>query len=86
MNIPEGNSCHLSIQAENITDHEIIIKNRTRLGHLELVWSVTPLEVKEKELPKQDLKPETENQNVSTMKSDVEEQHILTTSTASIEH
>ena len=85
VNIPGGNSCHLSIQAENVIDHEIVIKNQTRLGCLELVWSVTPLQVKEKELPKQDLKLETEDQNVSTTKSDVKEQHILTTSTASID-
>ena len=84
MNIPGGNSCCLSIQAENITDHEIVIKNWTRLGRLELVRSVMPLEVKEKELPKQDLKLETKDQNVSTTKSDVEEQHILITSTASM--
>ena len=84
VNIPGGNFCHLSIQAENITDHEIVIKSWTRSGRLELVRSVTPLEVKEKELPKQDLKPETEDQNVSTMKRDVGEQHILTKSTASI--
>ena len=52
MNIPGGNFCHLSIQAENITDHEIVIKSWTRSGRLELVQSVTALEVKEKELPK----------------------------------
>ena len=32
MKIPGGNSCRLSMQAENITDHETVIKNRTRLG------------------------------------------------------
>ena len=85
VSIPGGNSCHLSIQAENITDHEIVIKNRTGLGRLELERSVTPYKLKEKELPKQDLKPEIEGQNDSIMKSDDEEHHILTTSTASID-
>ena len=33
---------------ENTTEHDIILKNRTVLGKLQLVKSVTPLEVRKK--------------------------------------
>jgi len=44
-----GASSHIRIQVKNTTDHDITLKNRTMLGKLELVKSVTPLEVKKKE-------------------------------------
>ena len=37
--------------AENTTDHPITLKNRSCIGRLELVKSVTPLEVQQKDLP-----------------------------------
>ena len=44
-----GASSRVGIQVRNITDHDIILKNRTVLGKLELIKSVTPLEVRKRE-------------------------------------
>ena len=44
-----GASSRVGIQVRNITDHDIILKNRTVLGKLELIKSVTPLEVWKRE-------------------------------------
>lgn len=44
-----GTSSHIGIQVKNTTDHDITLKKRTMLGKLELVKSVTPLEVRKRE-------------------------------------
>ena len=45
----KGSSLRLDIKVCNTTNHDICLKGRTVLGHLQLVKSVTPLEVKLKE-------------------------------------
>ena len=44
-------SSRVTVCAENTTDHPITLKNRSCNGRLELVKSVTPLEVQQKDLP-----------------------------------
>ena len=41
-----GKSIRVEIEVDNTTKHDITLKNRTVLGHLQLVQSVTPIEVK----------------------------------------
>ena len=41
-----GGSCHVSIPILNATDHDIYLPPRTSLGSLQLVSSITPLDVK----------------------------------------
>ena len=57
------------------TNHDIVLKNRTVLGKLQLVKSVTPLEVVHKELPEQkeaDLSEGTEPESILVNDSDLE--------------
>ena len=69
LNVPGGASCKVARQASNPTNHDIVLKNRTVLGKLQLVKSVTPLEVVHKELPEQNeliyLKALNQNQSQS---------------------
>ena len=44
-----GPTCRVNIRVDNPTKHDITLKGRTMLGHLQQVKSVTPLEVKLKE-------------------------------------
>ena len=44
-----GASSPVRIQVRNTTDHDITLRNRTVLGKLQLVKSVTPLEVRKRE-------------------------------------
>ena len=44
-----GSNCRVNIRADYPTKHDIYLKGRTILGHLQQVKSVTPLEVKLKE-------------------------------------
>ena len=44
-----GSSCRVHIRVDNPTKHDITLKGRTILGHLQQVKSVTPLKVKLKE-------------------------------------
>jgi len=44
-----GSTCRVNIHVDNPTKHDITLKGRTILGHLQQVKSVTPLEVKLKE-------------------------------------
>jgi len=48
VNLKGGASSHAVIQMANTTEHNIILKNRTVLGKLQLVKSVTPLEARKK--------------------------------------
>ena len=47
-NINSGFSSRVVIQVRNSTDHDILLPKRTILGRLQLVKSVTPVEVREK--------------------------------------
>ncbi|CAB3977641.1 Hypothetical predicted protein, partial [Paramuricea clavata] len=47
-NINSGFSSWVVIQVRNSTDHDILLPKRTILGRLQLVKSVTPVEVREK--------------------------------------
>ena len=51
--VKQGNSTLLYIKATSNTEHDITLFGRTMLGHLQLVRSVTPLEVKFKDTCKQ---------------------------------
>ncbi|KAL9967535.1 hypothetical protein ACROYT_G025782 [Oculina patagonica] len=44
-----GSTCRVNIRVDNPTKHDITLKGRTALGHLQQVKSVTPLGVKLKE-------------------------------------
>ena len=44
--LSSGKTPHVSIPLSNLTKHDILLKGRTMLGTLQLVKSVTPLEVK----------------------------------------
>ena len=44
-----GSTCRVNIRVDNPTKHDITLKGRTILGHLQQVKSVTPLEVNLKE-------------------------------------
>ena len=44
-----GSTCRVNIRVDNTTKHDIMLKGRTILGHLQQVKSVTPFEVKLKE-------------------------------------
>ena len=69
VNVPGGASCKVVRQTSNPTIHDIVLKSRTVLGKLQLVKSVTPLEVVHKELPEQNeliyLKALNQNQSQS---------------------
>ena len=46
-----GNSNHIKVEVRNTSNHDITLKNRTPIGRLQLVQSVTPVEVKLSETP-----------------------------------
>ena len=46
LTIPHGSSCRLQINVLNTSDHDITLYKRTTLGTLQLVKSVTPQEVR----------------------------------------
>ena len=50
--VKPGNSSQIEIEMTNITKCDILLPKQTVLGHIELVQSVTPMEVKFKEWPK----------------------------------
>lgn len=41
-----GKSCRVQVEVKNTTKHDIVLRNRTALGRLQLIQSVTPVEVK----------------------------------------
>lgn len=51
VNLQTGNSSRIAIEVINDTNHDITLKGRTILGHLELITSVTPVEVQFKQEP-----------------------------------
>ena len=50
--VKQGNSSQIEIEVTHTTKHDILLPNQTVLGRIELVQSVTPVEVKFKEWPK----------------------------------
>ena len=74
-NVPGGTSLTVEIQGSNPTNHDIVLKNCTVLGKLQLVKYVTPLEVVNKELPEQkeaDLSESTEPESTLVNDSDLD--------------
>ena len=49
LTVKKGKSSQVDIDVTNNTNHEIVLRGRTLLGRLQLVQSVTPVEVKIKE-------------------------------------
>ena len=49
LSLKPGKSSRIKLEMINATNHDIILPNRTPLGRLQLVQSVTPVEVKLKE-------------------------------------
>ena len=49
LNVKKGKSSQVDIDITKNTSHEIVLRGRTPLGRLQLVQSVTPVEVKIKE-------------------------------------
>ncbi len=41
-----GKSSRVEVEVKNTTKHDIVLRNRTVLGRLQLIQSVTPVEVK----------------------------------------
>ena len=58
--VKQGKSSQIEIEVTNSTKHDILLPNQTVLGRIELVQSVTPVEVKFKEWPKAEHKLESE--------------------------
>ena len=50
LTIPHGSSCRVKINVSNTSNHEITFNKRTVLGTLQLVKSVTPQEVRLKDV------------------------------------
>ena len=61
-----GNSNHIKVEVRNTSNHDITLKNRTPIGRLQLVQSVTPVEVKLSETPDDGPQPEA-NPGTDTM-------------------
>ena len=50
LTIPYGSACRVQINVSNTSDHDITLNKRTVLGTLQLVKSVTPQEVRRKDI------------------------------------
>ena len=48
VSVKKGQSSKISVQVSNTTHHDLVLGNRTTLGRIQLVRSVTPLEVRQK--------------------------------------
>ena len=51
LTVKGGNSCQFKLDVVNETEHDIVLGKRTCLGRLELVRSVTPMDVHFKPFP-----------------------------------
>ena len=67
--VKQVNSTSLHIKVTNNTEHDITLFGRTMLGHLQLVRSVTPLEVKFKKTPV--------NSSLTNVHSEFPEQNLV---------
>ena len=59
INFKPRTSNHIKVEVRNTTNHDITLQNRTPIGRLQLVQSMTPVEVKLSETPEDDFQPET---------------------------
>ena len=71
----KGSSLRLNVKVCNTTNHDIRLKGRTVLGHLQLVKLVTPLEVKLKENNSLNDSP-SDTENVTGYKVDEVEANV----------
>ena len=65
-NLKRGSSHQLNLEVHNVTNQDIVLPRRTPLGSLQLVKSVTPIEVVRKDLPKN----EPQNESSTKMSKD----------------
>ena len=47
--VKRGNSSRIDVHVTNTTEHDIILPGRTTLGHLQMIRSIVPVEVKRRE-------------------------------------
>ena len=64
--VKQGKSSQIEIEVTNTTKHDILLPNRTVLGRIELVQSVTPVEVKFKEWPKAQTEHKLESEPIES--------------------
>lgn len=64
LSLPRGLPRKVNIEVHNPTRHDIILGRRTPLGSLHLVQSITPLEVRRKDLPHQKSGTSTEDDDL----------------------
>lgn len=65
LSIPRGSSGKVRVRAQNTTDHDITLKRHTTLGRLQMVRSVTPLEVKREDQPETPHEPDAKHEQYS---------------------
>ena len=66
LSLPRGLPRKVNIDVHNPTRHDIILGRHTPLGSLQLVQSITPLEVKRKDLPDGESAASTEEGNMTS--------------------
>ena len=66
LSLPRGLPRKVNIEVHNPTRHDIILGLRTPLGSLQLVQSITPLEVERKDLPDGESAASTEEGNMTS--------------------
>ena len=71
----KGSSSRLNVKVCNTTNHDICLKGRTVLGHLQLVKLVTPLEIKLKENNSSNDSP-SDTENITECKVDEVEANV----------
>ena len=64
LSLPRGLPRKVNIEVHNPTRHDIVLGRRTPLGSLHLVQSITPLEVRRKDLPYQKSGTSTEDDDL----------------------
>ena len=70
LSLKQGSASRVRIHVQNITDHDITLRHHTPLGRLEMVRSVTPVEVKLQEPQTQTTSTSTTSATASTTKTD----------------
>ena len=70
LTVKQGKSCQIELEVLNTTRHNIVLPKRTVLGRVQLVQSVTPVEVKFKEWPKEKLL-QHENEKLQAATSEI---------------
>ena len=64
LSLPRGLPRKVNIKVHNPTRHDIILGRRKPLGNLQLVQSITPLEVRKRDLPDGGSVTSTEEDNI----------------------